>query len=99
MRNNHLLLAAIMLTTAACSAPPDPARTAQVVAIVQTGAQITCAFAPTAAAITDLYTKNPDVKTTEQAIALLCASVHPNVIVPAAIAPPTVAPPTVPTGG
>lgn len=48
---------------------------------VRAAALATCVIAPTAAQIAQLYTDNKDVKTTEQAVALLCAAALP-VIVP-----------------
>lgn len=63
-----------------------------VLAAVQAGAMIVCGVAPTAGAIAELYTKNDGVKTTETAIALACATLKPNSVVPAAIAPVTITP-------
>ncbi len=40
---------------------------------------LTCALAPTAAQIVQLYTDNKDVKTTDQAVALICAAALPIV--------------------
>lgn len=63
-----------------------------VLAAIQAGAVITCGIAPTASAIANLYTQNPAVTTTETAIAMACAALKPNSVVPAAIAPVSVAP-------
>lgn len=73
----------------------DPA----VLALVQQGAIITCGVAPTASAVANLYTKNADVVTTEKAIAMACAALVPNSVVPVTVAPPITPAATVTPGG
>lgn len=89
MKRSILILGAVALlagctTTATGQKTVDP----NVLALIQQGAIITCGIAPTAGAIADLYTQNKDVKTTETAIALACAALRPNSVVPATVAPP-----------
>lgn len=91
MKRSILILACLLgacTTSATGQKTVDP----NVLAVVQAGVQITCNVAPTAGAIAALYTKNPDVTTTETAIAMACATLKPNSVVPAAVAPVAVAP-------
>jgi hypothetical protein len=46
---------------------------------VRLAVMLTCALAPTAAEIAQLYSENKAIKTTEQATALLCAAALPIV--------------------
>lgn len=101
------ILAIAVLILAACTrctTAPNGQKTVDpnVLAAIQAGAVITCGIAPTASAIANLYTQNPAVTTTETAIAMACAALKPNSVVPASVAPPiTAATPvlTVPASG
>lgn len=65
------------------------------VALAQNLALATCAITPTASQIVNMYTNNPDVKTTEAAVAILCGAVAAKImVVPVAPAPVTTAPAT-----
>lgn len=87
-----ILILACLLGACTTSATGQKTVAPNVLALVQQGAIITCGIAPTAGAIADLYTKNADVKTTETAIAMACAALKPNSVVPATVAPVAVAP-------
>lgn len=47
---------------------------------VKLAAQLTCALAPSAAQIAQMYTDNKNVKTTKDAVALLCAAALPIIV-------------------
>lgn len=49
---------------------------------VRLAATLTCGIAPTAVQVAQLYTDNKNVKTTDHAVALLCAATLPIVKVP-----------------
>lgn len=49
---------------------------------VRLAATLTCGIAPTAAQVAQLYTDNKSVKTTDHAVALLCAAALPIVRIP-----------------
>lgn len=50
---------------------------------IQNGALVACAVAPTAEQIAALYTSDPNVQKTEQAVAILCAALAAKVVQPA----------------
>lgn len=77
------LIAALALAASlgAC-AKDDTGKVALDADKVRIAVMLTCALAPTAAQIAQLYTDNKDVRTTEQATALLCAAALPIVKVP-----------------
>lgn len=78
-----LIAATTALVLLGCQST-DQAKTSLDPEKVRLAVLLTCALAPTAAEIAQLYTDNKNVRTTEQATALLCAAALPIVKVPAA---------------
>lgn len=77
--NRSIVFAAIAL--GACTTNEAGKQVVDVEA-VKTAALLTCAVAPTAAQIAQMYTDNKNVKTTKDAVALICAAVLPIITAP-----------------
>jgi hypothetical protein len=81
---NTLVVVLLAVTGCATNSNGQKVVDPNTLAAIQEAARITCALAPTAAAVANMYTNNADVKTTEGAVALLCAAAVPGSVVPAA---------------